>query len=79
MKKELKPLVNLAKTRKEKGLTQEELATLAGISRTMMCNIERGEALPSLPVAYRIAKSLKKPIEHLFFNQKVQKVNIKSA
>lgn len=79
MKKELKPLTNLTKSRKEMKLTQEELAKLAGISRTMMCNVERGEALPSLVVAYRIAKALKKPIEHLFFSQKVQKMNVKTA
>lgn len=79
MKKELTPLYNLTKVRKEMNLTQEELAKLAGISRTMMCNIERGEALPSLPVAHRIAKTLKKPIEPLFFNQKVQKMNIKTS
>lgn len=79
MRKELKPPVNLVKAREEMALTQEELAKLAGISRTMMCNVERGYALPSLPVAYRIAKALKKPIEHLFFNQRVQKVNVRSA
>lgn len=79
MKKELNPPLNVVKAREEMKLTQDELAKLAGISRTMMCNIERGYTLPSLPVAYRIAKALKKPIEHLFFNSKVQKMNVKTA
>lgn len=74
----LKPLVNLIKARNEKGLTQDKLAKKAKVSRPLLCNIERGYALPSLPVAYRIAKALDKPIEHLFFNRVVQKVN-KSA
>lgn len=77
MKKELKPLFNLTKARKEMNLTQEELAKLTDISRALLSNIERGAALPSLPVAYKLSKALKKPIEHLFFNQNVQKVNLK--
>jgi putative transcriptional regulator len=75
MDKELKPLPNLIKARNEKGYTQEQLAKKSKVSRPLLCNIERGYALPSLPVAYRIAKVLKKPIEHLFFNDNVQKLN----
>jgi putative transcriptional regulator len=75
MDKELKPLPNLIKSRNEKGYTQEQLAKKSKVSRPLLCNIERGYALPSLPVAYRIAKVLKKPIEHLFFNDNVQKLN----
>lgn len=74
--KELKPLPNLINSRIEKGLTQEKLAKKAKVSRPLLCNIERGYALPSLPVAYRIAKALDKPMEHLFFNKNVQKLNI---
>ncbi|MEK3717970.1 helix-turn-helix domain-containing protein [Paenibacillus sp. FSL R7-0333] len=76
--KDLKPLPNLIKARNEIGYTQEQLAKKSKVSRPLLCNIERGYALPSLPVAYRIAKVLKKPIEHLFFNDNVQKLN-KSA
>lgn len=73
--KDLKPLPNLVKARNEKGYTQEELAKKSKVSRPLLCNIERGYALPSLPVAFRIAKVLNKPIEHLFFNDNVQKLN----
>lgn len=73
--KSLKPLPNLVNSRNEKGYTQEQLAKKAKVSRPLLCNIERGYSLPSLPVAYRIAKVLNKPIEHLFFNDNVQKMN----
>ncbi len=73
--KDLKPLPNLINARNEKGLSQEGLAKKAKVSRPMLSNIERGYALPSLPVAYRIAKVLDKPMEHLFFNKNVQKLN----
>lgn len=76
--KELKPLPKLTQARLEKGMTQEQLAKKAKITRSVLSNIERGYSLPSLPVAYRIAKALDKPIEYLFFNRNVQKVN-KSA
>lgn len=76
--KELKPLPNLPKRRKEKGFTQDDLAKKAKLSRQMLSNIERGYSLPSLQVAYRIAKVLDSSMEHLFFNRDVRKMN-KSA
>lgn len=41
--------------RKEKGLTQEEVAIRAGIARTTYAMIEQGNRDPSVPVAKRIA------------------------
>lgn len=41
--------------RKENGWTLEELATRSGVSRSMLSQIERGKANPTLAVAYRIA------------------------
>jgi len=75
-KKNLVPLTSLINARKEMNLTQEELATLAGISRALISNIERGEYNPSLHVAYRISRTLKKPIEQIFFKQNARKTNI---
>lgn len=73
------PREKLIRARNEMNLTQDEVAKLAGISRTMYTNIELGKATPSLNRAYQIAKVLKKSIEQLFFNQKVQKLNKMSA
>lgn len=76
--KELKPLINLSNARKQKDLTQDQLAKKAKLSRQMLSNIERGYSLPSLPVAYRIAKVLGSTMEHIFFNRNAQKMS-KSA
>ena len=40
------------------GLTQEELAQKAGISRTHVTRIERGSAKPSVSVAKKLARIL---------------------
>ncbi|GIO03430.1 hypothetical protein J5TS2_40980 [Brevibacillus halotolerans] len=77
--KKLIPLENLIKTRLGLKLTQDELAKKADLSRAMLSNIERGYALPSLPVAYRISKVLKKPIEYIFFNDNARKMSVKRS
>ena len=43
--------------RKSKGLTLEQLASLSGVSRSMLSQIERGAANPTLGVAFRIAQA----------------------
>lgn len=45
--------------RKERGITQEQLAHEAGIERSYMGAIERGERNPSLEKIHRICKALK--------------------
>lgn len=44
--------------RKEKNLSQEELAALAGIDRSYMGHIERGEKNVTLTKVYQIADAL---------------------
>ena len=44
--------------RKNKGISQEVLSGLAGIGRTHLSAIERGERKPSLETLYRIAEAL---------------------
>lgn len=73
--KKLIPCKNLINSRLENGLTQDQLAEKAKLSRGMLSNIERGYTLPSLPAAYRLAKVLKRPIEYLFFGDNAQKMN----
>jgi Predicted transcriptional regulators len=43
--------------RKSKCLTLEQLASLSGVSRSMLSQIERGAANPTLGVAFRIAQA----------------------
>lgn len=47
--------------RKEKNLSQEELAALANIDRSYMGHIERGEKNVTLTKIYQIADALKIP------------------
>lgn len=43
--------------RKRKGWTLEQLASLSGVSRSMISQVERGAANPTLAVAFRIAQA----------------------
>ncbi len=44
--------------RKNKGVSQEVLSGLAGIGRTHLSAIERGERKPTLETLYRISEAL---------------------
>ncbi|WP_442956668.1 helix-turn-helix domain-containing protein [Propionivibrio sp.] len=46
--------------RMEQGIAQEELASLAGIERSHLGKIERGEHMPTLALILRIAVALNK-------------------
>jgi putative transcriptional regulator len=63
---------DLRTIRISKGLTQEELAKLAGISRSTYVHIEHGNH-PSLRSAMRIAKVLKHKVEEIFLSEVVNK------
>lgn len=45
--------------RTQQGMAQETLANLAGIERSHMGKVERGEHLPTLALIFRIARALK--------------------
>jgi putative transcriptional regulator len=52
--------------RSEVGLTQADLAAALGVSRQTVISIENGRYLPSLPLAFRIARLFAVPLEQLF-------------
>ena len=49
---------NLRATRKQKGLSQEELADMAGLHRTYVGSVERGERNVSIDNVERLAVAL---------------------
>lgn len=53
------------------GLSQEQLASLAGLDRTYIGGIERGERNPTLKNISRLAQALKVPLSCLFENIEV--------
>jgi transcriptional regulator with XRE-family HTH domain len=48
----------ICRYRKEKGMTQELLSGLAGIGRTHLSAIERGQRKPTLETFWRISEAL---------------------
>ena len=59
LKSSQKSLERVVKLRKERGLTQEQLAHKANIERSYMGAIERGEKNPTLKKLYSISNALK--------------------
>ncbi len=52
--------------RGEIGITQEELAREVGVSRQSIISIERGQYVPSLPLALRLSAYFGCPTDQLF-------------
>ncbi len=53
--------------RAERNISQEELATMAGVSRQTISSIETCQYTPSALLAFILAQKLCKPVEELFF------------
>jgi transcriptional regulator with XRE-family HTH domain len=60
---------NLAKFRKEKGLTQEELVRLSGVAISQIRRYETDKSLPSLDVIIKLAKALGVSIDEMVFDK----------
>ncbi|RMD02374.1 transcriptional regulator [Clostridium autoethanogenum] len=52
--------------RKEKKITQEELADLCNVTRQTIISLENGKYNPSIFLAYKIAKIFNMTIEQVF-------------
>jgi putative transcriptional regulator len=52
--------------RQQRGWTQQELGERLGISRQAIIAIENERFDPSLPLAIRLARLFKRPIEQIF-------------
>ena len=53
--------------RAELGLSQEQLADLAGVTRQTISSIETGQYCPSALLAFQLAERLGKRVDELFF------------
>ena len=51
-------------------MTQQELASLVGVTRQTIMSIEKGKYSPSLEVAFKIALVFDKPFDEVFQYQK---------
>lgn len=57
----------LAEARKEKGLSQAELAKMVGVSRNTVSSIETGQFNPTAKLALILCIALDKKFEELFY------------
>jgi transcriptional regulator with XRE-family HTH domain len=70
----------IADLRKEKDMSQTELANKTGISQVMVGKYERGDASPSIEVAKKIADALEVSLDYLVgegVNSKFDKSTLK--
>ncbi|MBP3657050.1 MAG: helix-turn-helix transcriptional regulator [Clostridia bacterium] len=56
----------LEQLRKERGVRQEDLAQVLGVSRQTVISLEKGKYNPSLALAFRLARYFCLPIEEIF-------------
>lgn len=56
----------IAEYRKEKHITQEDLANVVAVTRQTIISLENGKYVASLPLAHRIAKYFGVSIEEMF-------------
>lgn len=58
---------NLAAVRKERGLSQAELAQMVGVSRNTISSIETGQFNPTAKLALILCIALDRKFEELFY------------
>ena len=58
---------NLAAVRKERGLSQAELAAMVGVSRNTISSIETGQFNPTAKLALILCIALDRKFEELFY------------
>ena len=67
MKKEGEQVSNtVSEKRKHAGMTQEQLAQAVSVSRQTIISIEKGNYIPSVLLALKIASFFKKKVEEVF-------------
>lgn len=59
---------HLKQLRGQHGWTQQDLASKLDVSRQTIIAIEKGKFDPSLPLAFKMARLFKQPIESIFID-----------
>jgi transcriptional regulator with XRE-family HTH domain len=67
---------NIKRIRKSRKLSLERTAAMSGVSRSMLGQIERGEANPSVAILGKIAAALKVPAEILLENDDFESLQV---
>lgn len=62
----------IQRLRNERKLTLEDLSRAAGVSKSMLSEIERNRANPTIAVVWRLTNALGISLDHLFTHQKVE-------
>ncbi len=70
MKSELVLKNNLKEIRTDKGLSQQELADMVGVSRNTISSLETGQYEPTTKLALVLSIALDKKIEDIFYLDK---------
>nr|WP_270576401.1 helix-turn-helix transcriptional regulator [Butyricicoccus sp. OF30-11pH9A] len=58
---------NIKERRKARGLRQEDMAKLLGVSRQTIVAMENDKYDPTLELAIKTARLLERPVEEIFF------------
>lgn len=66
-------LNNVHKYRKLRKMTQEELASLVGVTRQTIISIEQGKYIASLPLALKMADIFEVSVEDIFILEDKEK------
>lgn len=61
---------NVAIYRKKQAMTQEELGVAVGVTRQTIISIEKGNYVPSVLLALKIARHFKASLEKVFYYEK---------
>lgn len=64
---------SIKECREEKGLTQEQVADLVGLSQETISQYENGARTPNVITAKKIANVLEKPLDSIFFGKNISK------
>jgi len=67
----------LEEIRKQRGITQEELAEVLEVSRQTISSLENGRYNPSIILAFKIARFFGMSIEDIFIYDEVEQNNEK--
>ncbi len=63
---------NIKQYRKEKGISQEDLAKMCKVTRQTINAIENNKYDPTLSLAFKLAQALQVPVDKLFISKQTK-------